>query len=198
MAVNAFVLEGSDDPPDHAVLHLRVRGDEFLLQPIASNWGGVAAAGKDESVIRSKQERLLNAAEMPVAGDQSLFQCRLGGLGPATAAEVPSEQFPRVAIDHQGQRAPVIPATPYSANVRGPSLIRGKRNRRKRLNPRSESNGSFANLPAHDLEHALDGVLIHVQQVRHSATHEGRILPDHCPDRPDKLGLHLGITLVGL
>ncbi len=64
MTVNALVLEGSDDPLDHAVLLRGVRGDEFLLQPIAFDQGGVTAASEDQSVIRSKQEQLLNAAEM--------------------------------------------------------------------------------------------------------------------------------------
>jgi hypothetical protein len=198
MTTNALILEGSDDPLDHTVLLRGVRGDELLLQPTALDQGGVASAREDQAVVRSQKERLLNAAEVPVASDQGLFQSGLCGLRSTAAAEVPSEQFPGMAIDHQGQRSPVVPATPHSAHVRGPALIRSRRNRRKRLNPRPESDGSFADLPAHDLEHALDGVLVHIQQVRDRAVTKGRVLLDHGIDRLDELGLHLGITLGGL
>ncbi len=75
MTMNALVLEGSDDSLDHAVLLLGVRSDELLQQPKILDHGGVTAAGEGPSVIRSKQELLLNASEMPVAGDQSLCPC---------------------------------------------------------------------------------------------------------------------------
>jgi hypothetical protein len=198
MTMNALVLGGSDDPLDHAVLLRGVRGDELLLQPIALDQGGVASAREDQAVVRSQKERLLNAAKVPVASDQGLLQRGLCGLGSSAAAEVPSEQFPGVAIDHQGQRSPVVPATPNPAHIRGTALIWSRGNRRQRLNPRPESNRSFTNLPAHDLEHALDGVLVHVQQVRYGAIPEGRVLLDHGLDRLDELGLHLGIALGGL
>ncbi len=99
MAVNALVLEGFDEPLDHAVLLLGVLGDELLLQSIALDQGRVATAGDDQAVAGPQQERLLNAAEMPVAGSQGLFQGRLGGLGTATGAEVPSETLHMSAAD---------------------------------------------------------------------------------------------------
>ncbi len=59
----------------------------------------------------------------PVAFDHGRVASAGEDLGPATAADVPSEQFSRMAIDHQGQRGPVVPATPNSAHVRGPHLV---------------------------------------------------------------------------
>jgi len=47
VAMNTLILEGSDDPLDHAVLLWAVRRDELLLQPIAFNQSGVTSAGED-------------------------------------------------------------------------------------------------------------------------------------------------------
>jgi hypothetical protein len=198
MAMNALVLEGSDDPLDHAVLFWGVRRDELLLQPIAFNHGRVPAAREDQAVVGPQQERLLNPAEVSVAGDQGFCQGRLFGLGSTATAEVPSEQLSLMAIDHQGQRGPVIPAAPNSAHIRGSALIWSRGNRRKSLNPLSESDGSFANLPAHDSEHALDRVLIHVQQVRHGAIPEAGFSSIMALIGSTNWACNLGSPLVGL
>jgi hypothetical protein len=93
---------------------------------------------------------------------------------------VSSKQFSVVAIDHQCQLCPVILATQNPAQVHDPSVIRCRSNRWQGLNPRAESNRPFSNLPAHDLEHSLDCVLIHVQQMRHSAVSFGSIIASSC------------------
>jgi len=135
---------------------------------------------------------------MPVSRYQSLLQRRLGRFGTAESAEVPSEQFPRVAINDQGQRGPVVPSTPDPAHVGGPSLIWGRGDRGQSLDAGPESNRLFANLPAHDLEHALNSILVHVQQMRHGPVSKGWVLFDHGLDRLDELLLDLGRTLGGL
>ena len=60
VTMNALVLEGSDDPLDHAVLFGAVGRDELLTQAIAFDQGRVATAGEDQSVIRSQKERRLD------------------------------------------------------------------------------------------------------------------------------------------
>ena len=49
--VGALLLQGSDEPLDHAVLLRAVRGDEFLLQAIAAHQTRVMAAGEDQAVV---------------------------------------------------------------------------------------------------------------------------------------------------
>ena len=73
VTVNALVFEGSDDPLDQAVLFGAVGRDELLLQAIAFDEGRVASAGEDQAVVRSKQERRLDTAEMLVSSDQGLL-----------------------------------------------------------------------------------------------------------------------------
>lgn len=43
---------------DHAVLLRAMRGDELLAQIVASDQRRVVAAGKEQSVVGSQQERL--------------------------------------------------------------------------------------------------------------------------------------------
>jgi hypothetical protein len=50
MAMDALVLERSDDALDHAILPRRARRDELLPQPIALNQGHIATAGVDQPV----------------------------------------------------------------------------------------------------------------------------------------------------
>ena len=80
VAMNALILEGSDDPLDHTVLLGAVRRDELLAQAVAFDQGRVASAGEDQSVVRSQKERSLDTAEMAVSSDQSLLQCRFSSL----------------------------------------------------------------------------------------------------------------------
>lgn len=122
---------------------------------------------------------LTHASQRAISGDQGLFQRRLRPLGSATAAEMPTQQLPGVAIDDQGQSRPAVATTPNTAHVRSPPFIRNRAQRRQRLNPGPESHRTLANLPGHDLENALHGVLVHVQQVRNGAATERGILLDH-------------------
>jgi hypothetical protein len=152
VTVSALVLEGSDNPLDHLPLFRATGRDELLLQPIDFHQGRVASAGKVQPVVRSQQEWCLNSAEVAVSRDQGLLQRRFSGLGSTAAARVPSQQLPGVAIDHQGQRGPVIAPAPDAACVGRPTTIRRRGDRRQRPDPGPESHRPFANLPVHDLE----------------------------------------------
>lgn len=195
VAVHALVFERSDHAFDHAVLLRAVRGDEFLLQTIALDQRRVAAAGEHQSVVRPQQERVLDLAQAAVAGDQRLLQRRLGGLGAAAAAEVPTQQFAAVAVDHQSQRSPPITPRPHAAQVRRPTLVGSLGHRRQRLDTRPESHRPLANLPALELEDALHGVLVEPKQMRHRPVAERRVLFDHRLDGLDEVLLNLGHSL---
>jgi len=184
VAVHALILERSYDSLDYTVQLGTVESDELLAQAVAFDQDRVASTGEDQAVVRSQKERRLDRAEMPVSSNQRLLQCRFSGLGSAAAAQMPSQQFPRVVIDHQSQC--------------GPSFIRRSSHRGQGLYPGAKPHRLFAHLPAHDLEHALHSVLVHAQQMRHGAVAEGLILFDHGLDRLDELLLDLGLTLGGL
>ena len=91
VAVHALVLERSDHALNHAVLFRAVWGDEFLLQSIALDQGRVASAGEHQSVVRPQQEWVFDPAQAAVARNLRLLQCSFGGLGSATAAQVPAQ-----------------------------------------------------------------------------------------------------------
>jgi hypothetical protein len=55
-AMLALLLERSDHPLDHPVLFWAVGRDELLLQAIALDQGRLAAAGKDQPIVRVQQE----------------------------------------------------------------------------------------------------------------------------------------------
>lgn len=74
VAMNALILEGFDDPLDHAVLLGAVGCDELLAQAIAFDQGRVAAAGEDQSVVRSQKERRLDTAQMAISSNQGLLR----------------------------------------------------------------------------------------------------------------------------
>lgn len=77
--VDTLFLQGTDDALDHAVLLRAVRGDELLAQAVAADQRGVGPAGKNQAVVTSKQERLLDPAECSEPGDQRLFKGAAGG-----------------------------------------------------------------------------------------------------------------------
>ena len=72
--MHALVLQRADHPLDHAVLLWAVGRDERLLQAMALDQRGVAAAREHQAVIRSQQEGLLDLAQAAIAGDQRLLQ----------------------------------------------------------------------------------------------------------------------------
>ena len=54
--VGTLLLDRADDPLDHAVLLRAVWGDELLLQSVASDQAGIAAAGEHQAIVRAQQE----------------------------------------------------------------------------------------------------------------------------------------------
>lgn len=50
LAMDALLFQRPDDTLDHAVLLRAVWRDELLLQAVAPDEGGVAAAGEDQAV----------------------------------------------------------------------------------------------------------------------------------------------------
>lgn len=57
VAVRALLLQGADDPLDHAVLLRAVRRDELLFQSVAAHQLRVAATGEHQAVVGPQQER---------------------------------------------------------------------------------------------------------------------------------------------
>jgi hypothetical protein len=62
MPMLPLLLQDPNHAFDYPVLFGAVRCDEFLLQLVAAHQGGIAAAGADQAVIRSLQERRFLAA----------------------------------------------------------------------------------------------------------------------------------------
>ena len=60
---DVLLLQDAEKPFDHPVLRGRVRGDELLFQAIASNEAGVITARKNQTIVRPKQEGMLNSAK---------------------------------------------------------------------------------------------------------------------------------------
>jgi len=116
--MSALLFKRPDDPFDHTILLWAMRRDELLPKAVAGHQRGVAAAGKNEPVVRPKQERLWHTAQRTEAGDQSVLQSAAGGCRLAAARQMPAEQFTRMAIDHQRQRCPAITSRPDAAQIR--------------------------------------------------------------------------------
>src|SRR5690606_23057634 len=55
--VGTLLFKRSDDPFHHAVLLWAVWRNELLAQAVAANQRRIAATGKNETVVRPKQER---------------------------------------------------------------------------------------------------------------------------------------------
>jgi hypothetical protein len=73
VAVCALVFECPVDTLDHSVLLWNVGRVELLSQSIAFDQGRVAAAGKNQPSVGSKQHRLAHPAQASVATDQGLL-----------------------------------------------------------------------------------------------------------------------------
>ena len=187
MTVYTLVFEGADDPLDHAILLRAVRRDELLLQPIALDQARVTAAGEDQAIVGPQQERPSYLAQMPVAADQGLLQSRFSRFGAATAAQVPTKQFAGMAVDHQRQAGPAVPASPYPVQVSRPALIWRGAHRGQGLDAGSKAQRALEHLSAHQLEHTLHCVLVEVQRMRHRAVAKRGVLLDHGLDRLDQI-----------
>jgi len=83
--VSTLLFKRSDDSLHHAVLLRAVRRDELLAKPVAANQCRVAATGKNEPVVRPKQERLRDTAQRAEAGDQGVLQGAASGCSLAAA-----------------------------------------------------------------------------------------------------------------
>ena len=106
-----------------------------------------------------------------------------------------AQQFPAVAIDHQGHRGPASPSGPDPAHVGGPALIQCLGHRGQGLDPGPEAYRALSHLPALYLEDALHRVLVEPQQMRHRSIAEGWVLLDHGLDRRHQSILQLWRSL---
>src|SRR5690606_6863803 len=102
---------------DHAVLLWAMGRDELLLKAVAANQCGIAATGKNEPVVRPKQERRRHTAQCPEAGNQCVLQGAASRRRLAATRQVPAKQLTRMAIDDQRQGGPAIPARPDTAQI---------------------------------------------------------------------------------
>ena len=168
LTMNTLLFQGSDYTLDHPVLLRTVGRDELLFQAVASDQGSEASAGEDQAIVGSQQEGLLHSAQGSKPGNQGLLQCRFSRSGFARTGQMPAQKLSGVAVDHQRQRYPAIPARPDAAEVCGPALIRRNRHRRERFYSRPKANRALLYLPTPDLEDPLNGVLVHVQKTRRS------------------------------
>ena len=123
VAVDALLLQRPDHPLQQAVLLRGVGRDEFLLQAIAFDQRRVTAAGEDQAFVRAQQEGLLHASQAAETGDQGLLQRRLGGARLAARRDMPAQQLPAEAVDHQCQCGPAITASPDAAQARRPTFV---------------------------------------------------------------------------
>ena len=115
VAVDALLLQPANHPLHQAVLLRGVGRDEVLLQPIAFDQRRVTAAGEDQAVVRAQQEGLLHASQAAETGDQGLLQRRLGGARFAAPRDMPAQQLPAEAVDHQCQCGPAVSSRPNTA-----------------------------------------------------------------------------------
>ena len=100
-----------------AVLLRAVRRDELLLQAVAAYQLRETATGENQAVILTQQEGFRNTSQDAEPGNQRLLQGCLGSAGLATLRQVPTQQFPCMTVDHQGQAEPAIPTTPDTAQI---------------------------------------------------------------------------------
>ena len=195
MPMRALLFQGSDHTFHHAILLWAVRGDELLLQTVAPYQRRVFPAGEDQAIVGAQQERGRHPAQRAEARDQGVLQRTAGRRCLTASGQMPAQQLAGMAVDHQCQRCPSIPACPDPAQVRRPPLIGCLGDRRQRLDSWPEADRALSHLPALELEDALNGVFIEAQQMRHRAIAERRRLFDHGLDRLGQLGIELRCRL---
>src|SRR5678816_2509232 len=101
MPMYALLLQRPNDTFHHPVLLRRVRRNELLAQAIATNQRGVTATGEDQAVVAAEQKWCRHPAQCAVSGNERLLQRRLRRLRLAGTRQLPSQQLPGVAIEHQ-------------------------------------------------------------------------------------------------
>ena len=72
LPMDALLFQGPDHPLHHAVLLRAMRRDELLFQPVASDQGCEASAGKDQAVVRPQQKLSCYSAKGAVSGNQEI------------------------------------------------------------------------------------------------------------------------------
>ncbi|CAM8624888.1 hypothetical protein MCEMIE11_00275 [Burkholderiales bacterium] len=167
--MNTLLFQSSDYALDHPVLLRTVGRDELLLQAVASEQGCEASAGKDQAIVRAKQEGLPHSAQGSKPGNQGLLQGRFSRPGFARTRQMPAQEPSGVAVDHQCQGHPAISTCPDAAKIGRPALIRRDRHRRKCFYSRPIADRALLHLPTRDLEDPLNGVLVHVQKAGHGS-----------------------------
>lgn len=160
VAMRALFPERPDEALDHAVLLRAVRGDELLLQPVAADDGREVVAGEDEPIVRAQQELPLDPAQGVKPGDQRVLQGSTGDRGLALLRQVPAQQLARVAVDHQRQRGPAVPAGPDAGEIGRPSLVRRGGDGRHALDAGPYAHVALADLPAPEPKYPLHSVLV--------------------------------------
>lgn len=113
--VRGLLLERPDHTLDHAVLLRTVRRDEFVSQAVAAHQTRVGPAGEHQVIVRTQKEGLRHSGQAAEARDQRLLQRRSSGRRLAATGELPTEQFPRVAVYHQRKHEPAVTARPHPA-----------------------------------------------------------------------------------
>ena len=125
LAMDALLFQCSDHTLDHAILlrvepakappvRARWRGgrDELLLQPIAAYQCREPVTGKNEPVLRPRQELLRDPAQGAKPGDQGMLQRAGCGRGLAGSRQMPAQQLAGMEVDDQGQPGPAISPRP--------------------------------------------------------------------------------------
>lgn len=163
MAMDALLLECADNTFDHSILLRTVWRDELLFEAITSDETGVIAARQDEAIIGSQQEGVLNLTERSVTSNESLFKCCPCGRGFAGSGELPTQEFPRMAIDDESEPQPAIASAPDTAQICRPALIRSRCDRRKSVYAGSMTYRPLPNLPTLEFEDPLHGVLVEAE-----------------------------------
>ena len=101
-----------------------------------------------------------------------------------------------MAINDQGQRGPAAAVRPDTAKVGGPAFAWGRGDKGHSFDAEPHADRALPDLPALDLEDALNLVLVEAEQSGHRAIGKRGFLLDHRLDRLAKRGSTVGADLV--
>ncbi len=186
MTMYGLLSQRADYAFDRAVLLGAVRRDELLSKTVAAHHPGVSPRREDQPVVRSQQERPVDAPEAAEACDQRLLERRRCRGRSAASRELPAEQLSGVTVDDERQGLPAITTGPDAAQIRRPAFVRRRRHRGQCFDTRSMPDRSLAYLPAHQRKDPLNGVLVEAQQVGDSPITKRGFGLDHLFDRHSK------------
>jgi hypothetical protein len=91
MSVYALFLQCSDDAFHHAVLLQAVRCDELLFQTIATNQSCEVPTSKNQPVVGSEKNLVLDCAKGPKSADQRVLQSGTRGCCPTCSSKMPTK-----------------------------------------------------------------------------------------------------------